>query len=199
MESETRGRIDRYLMENAGVIQTADFQRAGLHNKYISALIDEGRLVRVKPGLYIASDMQTASGYFEIQLAIPAAVICLGSALTFYDLSTYEPPSVHVAVPRGNRIRPPEFPPIKRFTYGARRYNLGVVQEELEGKTFKIYDREKTICDVIRFRRTLGQDVVNEAIRNYLTGRNTNVAGLLKHARELNEEGPVQIHLRISA
>lgn len=96
-------------------------------------------------------------------------------------------------------IRPPEFPPIKRFTYGELRYNLGVVQEELEGRTFKIYDREKTICDVIRFRRTLGQDVVNEAIRNYLTGQNTNVDRLLKYARELNEEGPVQTHLRISA
>jgi predicted transcriptional regulator of viral defense system len=199
MENETRYRIDRYLVENAGIIQTADFQRAGLHNKYISALVDEGRIVRVKPGLYIASEKQTASGYFEVQIAIPAAVVCLGSALVFYDLSTYEPPSVHVAVPRGNRTRAPDFPPVKRFTYGARRYDLGVVHEELEGKTFKIYDREKTICDVIRFRRTLGQDVVNETLRDYIGGQNANVDRLLKYARELNEEGPVQMHLRMSA
>jgi len=170
-----------------------------MHNKYISTLIDEGRIVRVKPGLYIAKDMQTAAGYFEVQIAIPTAVVCLGSALTFYDLSTYEPPSVHVAVPRGNRIRPPEFPPIKRFTFGELRYNLGIGQEKLEGRTFRIYDREKTICDVIRFRRTLGQDVVNEAIRTYLTGRDISIDRLLKYARELNEEGPVQTHLRISA
>lgn len=199
MEEETRHRIDRYLVENAGIIRTADFQRAGLHNTYISALVDEGKIVRVKPGLYITPNMQTASGYFEVQIAIPAAIICLGSALAFYDLSTYEPPSVHVAVPRGNRIRPPDFPPVRRFTYGAQRYRLGILHEELEGKTFKIYDREKTICDVIRFRRTLGQDVVNETLRNYLAGRNTNVDRLLKYARELNEEGPVQTHLRMSA
>lgn len=199
MEEETRSRIDRYLRENAGIIRTADFQRAGIHNKYISTLIDEGRIVRVKPGLYIASDMQTAAGYFEVQIAIPTAVVCLGSALTFYDLSTYEPPSVHVAVPRGDRIRPPEFPPIKRFTFGELRYNLGIVQEKLEGRTFRIYDREKTICDVIRFRRTLGQNVVNEAIRTYLRGRDISVDRLLKYARQLNEEGPVQTHLRISA
>ncbi len=199
MEEETRHRIYRYLVENAGIIRTADFQRAGLHNKYISALVDDRRIVRVKPGLYITSEMQTAAGYFEVQIAIPAAVICLGSALAFYDLSTFEPPSVHVAVPRGNRISPPDFPPIKRFTYGAQRYSLGILHDELEGKTFKIYDREKTICDVIRFRRTLGQDVVNEALRNYLTGRNTNVDRLLKYARELHEEGPVQTHLRMSA
>jgi len=61
MEEETRSRIDRYLRENAGIIRTADFQRAGIHNKYISTLIDEGRIVRVKPGLYIAQNMQTAA------------------------------------------------------------------------------------------------------------------------------------------
>jgi predicted transcriptional regulator of viral defense system len=142
--------------------------------------------------------MPTAAGYFEVQIAIPTAVVCLGSALTFYDLSTYEPPSVHVAVPRGNRIRPPEFPPVKRFIFGELRYNLGIVQEKLEGRTFRIYDREKTICDVIRFRRTIGQDVVNESLRNYFTGPTTKVDRILKYARGMNEEGPVQTRLRIS-
>ncbi len=199
MENATRRRIDAYLETHAGIIRTADFQRAGLHNSYISALLNEGSIVRVKPGLYIASETQTASGYFEIQLALPGAVICLGSALAHYDLSTYEPPSIQVALPRGNRTRVPEFPPVRRFFFGERRHSLGVATETIDGQTFKVYDREKTMCDVIRFRRTLGQDVVNEALRNYLTAAVVNVDLLLRYARILQEEGPVRTHLRISA
>ncbi|MFW5807274.1 MAG: hypothetical protein ACOCWU_06360, partial [Spirochaetota bacterium] len=50
--------------------------------------------------------------------------------------------------------------------------------------------REKTICGCVRFRRTLGRDVVNEAIRNYLQGPDTNVDRVMEYSRVLREEGP---------
>ena len=198
MEETTRRRIESYLDTHDGIIRTVDFQRAGLHNSYISTLKHEGRIVRIKPGLYISADAQTASGFFEAQRALPSAVICLGSALAYYELSTYEPPVIHVALPRGNRTRGPEFPPVRRFSFGGPRYGLGVVTDTIDGRSFTIYDREKTMCDVIRFRRTLGQDVVNESLRTYLSGAAVNVDLLLQYARVLREEGPVLTHLRLS-
>lgn len=199
MEKQTRQRIEEYLEAHAGVIRTIEFQQAGLHNSYLTILADQGRIVRIKPGLYVASEAQTPSGFFEVQLALPSAVVCLASALACYDLTTYEPPSVQVAIPRGDRIKPPTFPPTRLFSFGGTRHELGVVTVELEGRAIKIYDREKTICDTVRFRRTLGQDVVNEAIRNYLQGPETNVDRIMEYSRRLRDEGPVRTHLRISA
>jgi predicted transcriptional regulator of viral defense system len=199
VEEQTRYRIEQYLEAHTGVIRTIEFQQAGLHNTYLTALSDEGRIVRIKPGLYIASESQTASGFFEVQLALSSAVVCLASALAYYDLTTYEPPSVQVAIPRGDRTKPPNFPPTRRFSFGGIRHQLGVVTVEVEGRAVRIYDREKTICDTVRFRRTLGQDVVNEAIRNYLQGRDKNVDRVMEYSRRLRDEGPVRTHLRISA
>lgn len=199
MEKQTRDRIEQYLEAHAGVIRTIDFQHAGLHNKYLTELADQGRIVRIKPGLYISSESQTASGLFEVQLALPNAVVCLASALAYYDLTTYEPPSVQVAIPRGDRTKPPTFPPTRLFSFGGIRHQLGAVTVEVEGRAVWIYDREKTICDTVRFRRTLGQDVVNEAIRNYLKGRDKNVDRAMEYSRRLRDEGPVRTHLRISA
>ena len=90
MEKQTKKRIDEYLKTHGGVIRTSDFQKAGFHNSYLSVLTEEGFLVRLKAGLYIAAETQTVSGFYEIQLALPNAVICLASALTFYEMSTYE-------------------------------------------------------------------------------------------------------------
>lgn len=142
-------------------------------------------------------DKQTVSGYYEIQLSLPNAVICLASALTFYEMTTYEPPSVHIAIPRDERLLQAEFPPVKKFSFGFSRYNLGITQVESEGHMITIYDREKTICDTIRYRRTLGQDIVNEAVRNYLTEPGKNVDCLLEYSRLLKSEGPVKNHLRL--
>jgi predicted transcriptional regulator of viral defense system len=199
VKEQTRQRIEQYLEAHAGVIRTIEFQQAGLHNSYLTALTDEGRIVRIKPGLYIASESQTASGFFEAQLALPTAVVCLASALTYYDLTTYEPPSVQVAIRRGDRTKPPIFPPTRQFSFGGIRHELGVVAVEVEGRTIKIYDREKTICDCVRFRRSLGQDVVNEAIRNYLQGPERNVDRVMEYSHVLREVGPVRTHLRILA
>ena len=193
----TRQRTEQYLEAHAGVIRTSEFQQAGLHNSYLTTLTDEGRIVRIKPGLYIAYESQTASGFFEVQLALPSAVVCLASALAHYDLTTYEPPSVQVAIRRGDRTKPPIFPSTRQFSFGGIRHELGVVGVEVEGRAIRIYDREKTICDCVRFRRTLGQDVVNEAIRNYLQESDTNVDRVMEYSHVSREEGPVRTHLGI--
>ncbi len=33
----------------------------------------------------------------------------------------------------------------------------------------KIYNREKTICDMFRYRKKLGEDIALEALKNYIT------------------------------
>lgn len=73
-----------------------------------------------------------------------------------------------------------------------------MVKEKIDNHSIRIYDREKTICDAIRYRRVLGQDVINETVRNYLEG-NTNVDRLLEYSRLLKVEGPVRMHLRLMA
>jgi len=199
MDENTRARIEEYLDVHDGVIRTGEFQRAGLHNAYLSTLVEDGRIVRLKTGLYIASEAQSVAGMFEAQLALPKCVICLGSALAHYELSTFEPPAIHVAVPRDDKTKAPEYPPTRRFSFGPARYALGTVQNSSVGRVINIYDREKTICDMISYRRVLGQDLVNESLRNYLSMPGTNIDRLLEYARQLRVEGPVQSHLRIMA
>ena len=179
------------------MVRTAEFQRAGFHNTYLAELTEGGRLIRVKAGLYIAAEEQTGAGFLEIQLALPNAVICLGSALAYCEMTTYEPPAVYIAIPRDDRTLAPVFPPIRRFSFGEPRYSLGVNVVEIEGNGIMIYDREKTICDAIRYRRVLGQNVTNEAVRNYLTSPGSKVKRVVEYARTLRVEGPVRTHLRL--
>jgi predicted transcriptional regulator of viral defense system len=193
----TRDRIKEYLASQDGVIRTSHFQKAGLHNSYLTVLVEEGVIVRLKSGLYLKAEDQTVSGLYEIQMALPSAVICLASALVFHELTSFEPPSVHIAIPRDDRTLPPEFPPVRRFSFGSTRYTLGITKVDVEGRKISMYDREKTICDSIRYRRVLGQDVVNETVRKYLAGREINIDQLIEYSRVLKSEGPVRTHLRL--
>lgn len=197
MKQNTRSRIEEYLEDHDGIVRTSVFQGNGFHNSYLTELVGEGYLVRIKAGLYLMAEKQSVSGFHEIQLALPPAVICLASALSIYKLTTYDPPSVHIAIPRDDKTIPPEYPPVRKFSFGNTRYTLGITRVEVEGRDIAMYDREKTICDCIRYRRLLGQDIVNEAVRNYLSSQKINIDKVIEYSRILRSEGPVQTHLRL--
>ncbi len=62
-----------------------------------------------------------------------------------------------------------------------------------------MYDREKTICDIIRFRNTLGLDIAMEALKEYLKDRARNIPRLLEYAKLLRMEGSIRGYLEALA
>jgi predicted transcriptional regulator of viral defense system len=196
MNDAIRSRILSLLDDHGGFIRTADLTEAGIHNVYLAELVDEGTLVRIKNGLYIETEGETVSGFYETQLALPRSVICLSSALSYYNLSTFEPAKVHVAVPRDDRTLRPEFPPVRLFSFSGARYETGIIQEPIEGHMVRIYDREKTICDVIRFRRTLGETIAYESLRTYVAGTEKNLDRLLEYAGKLRMRRSVELMIK---
>ncbi len=196
MNSATRQRILSFLTDRGGVVRTADMTDAGFHHGYLSELVNDGTLTRIKSGLYILAETETVAGFYEIQLALPGSVICLASALSYYDLTTYEPAEAHVAIQRDDRTVPPDFPPVRLFSFSGARYKLGVVEEEVEGRPIRIYDREKSLCDALRFRRTLGENVAYESARNYISTPERNIERLIEYATRLGMRRSVEYMLR---
>jgi predicted transcriptional regulator of viral defense system len=85
---------------------------------------------------------------------MPSAVICLYSALSYYDLTTFNPPRVAIALPRNMTPARMSFPPVKAFRFSER-----------------FYSPEKTICDCFRLRRSIGEDLALEALKTYVQSR----------------------------
>lgn len=40
MDNITRNRIEEYIFSQDGVVRTADFQKAGFHNVYLTELVE---------------------------------------------------------------------------------------------------------------------------------------------------------------
>lgn len=83
--------IVKYFREHKGYARMKDMKANGFQTRNIQKLVEKGRLVKVKPGLYRLADIRPgeASGLVEICLAMPKAVICLTSALAYHELTTF--------------------------------------------------------------------------------------------------------------
>lgn len=177
--------ITDYLTSTGGYARMKELRAAGFQSREISALVAQGRIERVKPGLYRLAGYGESGEHAslaEVCRAMPDGVICLVSALDFHGLTTFNPSEVYVAIPHG--AKPPRlfYPPIKPFFFRERFYTPGIEQIQTPTGEIRVYGREKTICDMFRYRRKLGEDLAMEALKQYLKLKDANSARLLEYA-----------------
>lgn len=199
MKLETEEQIHDFISSHGGYIRADSLRENGIHSAKIAALVSSGMLIRLKRGLYTLADSAERSELVDIQRAVPGGVFCLGTALSLHGIGTWEPPEVQLAIRRDYRITLPDFPQIRLFSFSGVRFDLGITEQATITGTVRVYDREKTICDVIRFRNTLGLDIAMEALKEYLKGRGRNIQGLLEYAKLLRMEGTMRGYLEALA
>ena len=78
-----------------------------------------------------------------------------------------------------------EFPPITLCYWEQKYYEMGVVEADVAGHKLRIYDIERSVCDVVRFRNKVGIDVMTEVLRAYLSRKDRNIAKLTDYAGKM--------------
>jgi predicted transcriptional regulator of viral defense system len=163
-----------------GYAALQDLKRAGIHTDTIRKLLHDRVIEKVKPGLYRLADMPMVGhqGFIDVCLAAPKAVICLLSALDYYNLTTFRPSIVMAALPRDSKPIKIYYPPVQFFYFSGVYYSEYI--EEIRESTgiFRIYSIEKTVIDCFRFRNKVGLDTAIEGLKNYLERKEMNMAVL---------------------
>ena len=156
------------------VFRSRDAIAAGVSWRDLYRLRDDGVIVELSRGLFqLAEAAGTGNVDFVAVCArVPHGMICLNSALAYWDLSDEIPIEVHVAVPEGSHRPTIDYPPTKAHVFRAATFSLGRIEvREEHGERFWISDRERTVVDVFRMRHLIGEDMANEALRRYLGDR----------------------------
>jgi len=176
-------KILKYIKEKGGYARQTELREQGFQSRDITKLFNEGVLEKVQPGLYKLKDSDVTSGFVDASKAVPQAVIALASALAYYELTTFNPSKVHLAIP--NDAKPPKlnFPPVEVYYFRENQYDAGIDEIIIQGHTVRIYNQEKTVCDMFRYRNKLGEDLALEGLRNYLNRPNANLNKLQEYMK----------------
>ncbi|MBK6793228.1 MAG: type IV toxin-antitoxin system AbiEi family antitoxin domain-containing protein [Anaerolineales bacterium] len=168
-----------------GILRAARAVELGVPRHVLYEMVKSGELVREAPGIYRLSNFDPLGNpdLVNISLRAPQAVFCLISALYFHELTTQIPHFVYFALPRDVKTPKIQHPPIRVFHFSEAPYKAGIVEYEVDGVKVKVYDREKTLSDCFKFRRTVGMDVAIESLRDYIKQPKMNVSLLMKYAK----------------
>ena len=153
-----------------GLARPRDLTRLGLHREYVQRLTERGALVRVARGLYAVPDAEisTHRSLVEVARTVPAATVCLLSALRFHELTTQAPPEVWIALDV-HAWRPRRTPFAVRTVYfSGAALTAGVDVHKIDGVPVRIYSAAKTVADCFKYRNKIGTEVAVEALKDYL-------------------------------
>lgn len=175
--------IDK-IMESYIYPTSGTMVKKGISTRTIKEMKASGKLLTIKRGLYRVSDKTISEhqDFVDIAQAVPGGVICLASALAYHDLATFNPSYVSVAIQKGSRIPVVDYPPAEFFIFNQPSYELGIEKVNAGIFSFKIYDKEKTVCDCIRFRNKIGFDLAREGLREYLKLKERDLDRLSRYA-----------------
>ena len=166
-----------FFKSHRGYARMADMKAAGIHTRDVARALADGAIDKLKPGLYKLTEYEwdARSTLVDVCHANRAAVICLSSALEFHGLTTLNPSEITVAVPHNTDRFILRYPPIRVFFFPDTFYSPGMDVITTKAGIVRIYNREKTICDMFRYRNKLGLDLALEGLRTYLTLKEANI------------------------
>ena len=177
-------RIHKVFKKHKGFARTKDILAAGIHTRIIKRVREKEQVVQVKRGLYRLADIPLISnqGFVDLARAVPGGIICLLSALSYYELTTFNPSVIAMAICRGSRKPKINYPPVEFYHFSKKQFEAGINKIKVKGHEIRIYNREKTICDCFRYRNKLGLDIAKEGLSEYLKRKDRDLEKLLEYA-----------------
>lgn len=166
------------------IISIEELKEKGLTLYKIHQLVDQGVLRKLNKKFYENTGYQgEESDFYYAYAYVPTGVVCLMSAAGYYNLTTYRPDAIDVAIGRKAKVSTlPDWPEVNLYYYTDERFELGI-ETIADGKNhFRIYDIEKTVVDIVFYRDKVGIEETKEILINYLKRRDRNLNRLVRYA-----------------
>lgn len=172
------------LLKRRGMTRLAEFGEAGITATTVSRMEQAGEVVRLARGLYQLPDaaLDPQQSLAEAARLVPKGVICLASALAFHGLTDQMPPKVWIAIGRKDWRPRVSYPPIRVARFSDDLLRRGVERKKIGGTAVPVFGVAKTVADLFRYRRTVGDAIAIEGLRQALRRRKATPAELAREA-----------------
>lgn len=172
------------LLKRRGMTRLAEFGEAGITATTVSRMEQAGEVVRLARGLYQLPDaaLDPQQSLAEAARLVPKGVICLASALAFHGLTDQMPPKVWIAIGRKDWRPRVSYPPIRVARFSDDLLRRGVEHKKIAGTAVLVFGVAKTVADLFRYRRTVGDAIAIEGLRQALRQRRATPAEIAREA-----------------
>ena len=170
-----------------GMMRTKDLQKEKIQYRTLQRLIDQEVVEKVRYGYYQWINPEDFSEVGTVIRLFPDAVFCMETALRYYEYSDRTPAEWHLAVSKdsGKSRFKIDYPFVKPHYMEPSWLEVGLTSGTMDGNKVRIYDKDRVICDCLRYRNKMDKEIFNKAVQRYIVDPEKNIPHLLEYAEVL--------------
>lgn len=197
MSGLKRDMLEKMLLHNNGVLRTAEVTAAGISKEYFYQFVKAFGLEKIAHGIYASAEAWLDEMYL-LQLQFSKAIYSCETALYLHDLSEMEPVPLSVTVAAGYNPAGLVKRGIRVYKVKPEWYELGICQKESPGgHLLRLYDMERTICDIIRRRSETEVSVFKYALTQYSKRKDKDLNRLGTYAQAMRLEKKIRNYMEV--
>ncbi|MBF0489844.1 MAG: type IV toxin-antitoxin system AbiEi family antitoxin domain-containing protein [Candidatus Omnitrophica bacterium] len=176
--------IIEFIKKNGGFASSGELIKGGFYKAVIYSALKSGLIDRVRHGVYgLAGTLDFAHpDLVTASIVVPNGVICLITALSFYEVTDEIPRQIDIAVTKGYRDKVTDKLPLKLYYFSRLTWKQGMEEHDIDGQKIKIYSLAKTIADCFKFRNQIGMNIARSALKNALEQKKVDHREIMKYA-----------------
>lgn len=169
-----------------GYLNTKDVVNNNIPRTYLTKLVKETKIERVSRGVYTKKNV-LADEFVILQSKSKNAIYSNTTALYLYGFSNRIPIKYDITINNGYNGSLQKNSNVNLFYTKKDLLDLGVTNYKLDsGNIIKVYDLERTICDIIKNKKKIDAEIFNKTIREYFYSKNKNTLKLYEYAKKMN-------------
>lgn len=179
--------VQRVFQRYGGMMRTYQLLQEKVYYQDIAYLLQEGIIEKVRTGYYQWVDHENLSEVVTVVRLFPDGILCMDTALRHYGYSDRTPADWHIAVNKySNRTRfQIDYPFVKPYYVAPELLEIGLCEQSIDDNFVKMYDKERVICDCLRYRNKMDKELFNKAIQGYISDTCKNIPRLMEYATPL--------------
>ena len=171
--------------EHNGFLRTNELYTRQIFYNDIQRFIRDGFIEKIRYGYYQWVSPNNPSEVIIIKHLFPDGILCMNTALFYHGYCDRIPQAWHIAVSKdsGKSRFKVDYPFVKPYYVELALLNVGLSKGDIDGNQVRIYDKERTMCDCLRYEKKMDREIFNKAIRNYVSDSSKRVPVLMDYAR----------------
>ena len=175
--------FDKY----GGMMRTTQLAEEKIFYPQREKLIADGYVEKIRRGYYQWINPDDFSEVGTVIRLFPDAILCMDTALRYYGYSDRTPGDWHLAVSKdsGKSRFKIDYPFVKPYYVEPAVLELGLTTGTMDGHAIRIYDKDRLICECLRYRNKMDKEIFNKAIQKYIADPKKSIPKLMEYAGPL--------------
>ncbi len=185
------------MKKNNGMITTKEVERMGIARKTLTRMLEKGLIERENQGLYVLPN-SWGDEYYNLIFSSKNAIFSHATALFLHGLSERVPLIYEITVANGYNASLKNRENVELYSVTKEIFELGKTEiESPQGKIIPVYDIERCLCDVIKYKDKQDIEIIKYALKTYVKSSKKDIYKLMEYAKKLKVEEEINSYLEV--